>query len=94
MLPGTQTSTVGQQPAAGESARFVVRAASGTLTAVGAEVTRLGGTVEKELRGIGAAVVSIPQGAADRLRRTDGVLGVTLDVPLQLQGSAYDANTD
>ena len=94
VLPGTQASTAGQGPAAEESARYVVRAASGALTAVGTEVTRLGGTVEQQLRGLGAAVVTIPEGAVDRLRGTDGVLGVTPDAELQLQGSAYDANTD
>ena len=94
-VPGTSSlSASGSSPVSGESARYVVRTAGGAMTSVGVEVTRLGGVVEKELRGLGAAIVTLPDDAADRLRQSAGVLGVTPDAPLELQGARYDANTD
>jgi serine protease AprX len=93
-VPATSSSAPAPSPVPEESARYVVRTASGALATVGSRVTALGGTVEKELRGLGAAIVTMPSDAADRLRQSAGVLGVTPDSSLELQGARYDANTD
>ena len=94
-VPGTSSvSSAAPSPVSGEAARFVVRTATGAMGSVGDEVTRLGGVVEKELHGLGAAIVTLPGESVSRLRRSAGVLGVTPDAPLRLQGARYDANTD
>lgn len=78
----------------GESARYIVRATSAGLSGLGEHVTLLGGALEQELTGLGAALVTVPVAAVDTLRQLDGVLGVTKDARLQLHGSTYTASTD
>jgi serine protease AprX len=94
VVPTTPSSAAAPSPAPGESARFVVRTSSGALAAVGDRVASLGGTVDRELRALGTAVVTMPPRAVDQLRGSAGVLGVTPDARLELQGARYDANTD
>ena len=86
-LGGTPTSTSPQQS-------YLLRVDDGAMAAVTSRVQSLGGTVQHRLDGLGAAVVRIPASAADALRSTAGVLGVTPDSPLQLLGSGYSASAD
>jgi serine protease AprX len=81
------TTTTAQQS-------YVLRVDDGAMAAVTSRVQSLGGTVQHRLDGLGAAVVRIPASAADALRSTAGVLGVTPDSPLQLLGSGYSASAD
>ena len=86
-LGGTPTSTSPQQS-------YVLRVDDGAMAVVTSRVQSLGGTVQHRLDGLGAAVVRIPASAADALRSSAGVLGVTPDSPLQLLGSGYSASAD
>ena len=75
---------------------FVLRVDSAAMGSVIERVQALGGTVEHRLDGIDAAVVHLPEPAAATLRRTSGVLGMSENAPVKLQGqtSGYDAAAD
>ena len=77
-----------------EPTRFLVRVTAAAAGSIDDDVARLGGTVERTLRQLGVAVVTLPASAAGALSEHEGVLGVTPDAPLRLQGTRYDANTD
>jgi serine protease AprX len=93
-LPLCGGGTLGDTPTSGPQQSYLLRVDDGAMAAVTSRVESLGGTVQHQLDGLGAAVVRIPASAADALRSTAGVLGVTPDSPLQLLGSGYSASSD
>jgi serine protease AprX len=93
-IPLCGGGTLGSTSTSGPQQSYVLRVDDGAMAAVTAQVQSLGGTVQHRLDGLGAAVVRIPASAADALRSTAGVLGVTPDSPLQLLGSGYSASAD
>jgi serine protease AprX len=93
-LPLCGGGTLAGTPTTGPQQSYLLRVDDGAMAAVTSRVQSLGGTVQHRLNGLGAAVVRIPASAADALRSTAGVLGVTPDSPLQLLGSGYSASSD
>ncbi len=93
-LPLCGGGTLGRTPTTGPQQSYLLRVDDGAMAAVTSRVRSLGGSVQHRLGGLGAAVVRIPVSAADALRSTAGVLGVTPDSPLQLLGSSYSASAD
>ena len=87
--PGAPSTRAAEEPG-----RFLVRVASGTAGLVADEVRDLGGRIERQLRQVGVLVASLPASAADRLRERRGVLAVTPDASVRLEGSTYDAKDD
>ncbi len=98
-LTAPLTGTVGQGEfggATGPDLQLVLRIDSAAMGSVLDRVHSLGGTVERRLDGIEAAVVRLPVAAAGALRSTAGVLGMSENAPVKLQGQTggYDAGTD
>jgi subtilisin family serine protease len=93
-LPLCGGGTLGGTPTSGPQQSYLLRVDDGAMAAVTSRVQSLGGTVQHRLDGLGAAVVRIPASAAEALRSSAGVLGVTPDSPLQLLGSGYSASSD
>ena len=73
---------------------FVLRVDSAAMGSVLESVQALGGTVERRLDGIDAAVVRLPERAAATLRQTSGVLGMSANAPVKLQAETYDPSLD
>jgi serine protease AprX len=83
--PGAMTS----QPAAGETARFIVQAVPGGLEAAKSAVQRLGGRVLSPLGVINGFTASIRTGSVPALRSSSGVRTATPDARVSLQGGTY-----
>ena len=94
-LAGASTAHGGVGPAA-PRATFVLRVDGGAMSSVLDRVHVLGGTLERRLDGLDAAVVRLPRDAVGAVERTAGVLGITENAPVTLQGQTtfYDPNAD
>ena len=69
----------------GQVHRVIVEAVPGQLDTVSDLAEDLGGQVVSAQRSLGTVVVDVPAGAVQRLRRADGVTGVTRDTSVRLQ---------
>ena len=69
----------------GQVHRVIVEASPGQLATVSGLAEDLGGQVVSAQRSLGTVVVDVPAGAVHRLRRADGVTGVTRDTSVRLQ---------
>ncbi|MDQ6650724.1 MAG: S8 family serine peptidase [Actinomycetota bacterium] len=78
----------------GPDTQLVLRATPGSITAVAAEVRRLGGTVSREMRTVDTLAVSVSGRALATLRHDARVLSATPDAALTLSSAGYDALTD
>ena len=94
LAPGTAATATHRGTSHAGTQSFVLRVEDGSMTEVVRRVRDLGGVVERQLGGIGAAVVRLPAGAAASLLGADGVLAVTEDAPVALQSLAYDPDAD
>jgi serine protease AprX len=74
--------------------RYIVRADPGRLDAVAAHLRADGHRLGRRIAIIDAVVAQLPAGAADRVRRTPGVVSVTADASVSLQATTYDPTVD
>jgi serine protease AprX len=78
----------------GPVAAVVVRTLAGSESAVGAEVTRLGGTVTEPLGIIHGFAATLSRAAIEALRSDPSVVSVSPDAPLAPASASYDPSGD
>ena len=67
----------------------IVRAEPAETAAAGQEITSLGGRIQQHISLINAIVAAVPAGAIPELEANPAVSQVTLNAPVQLQGSGW-----
>jgi serine protease AprX len=85
---------VGPRVDPGPQAAVVVRTLAGSESEVGAEVTRLGGTVTARLGIIHGFAATMSRAAIEALRADPTVVSVSPDAPLSPASDGYDASGD